>query len=46
MRNILTTLLEVAGLIAVTVGATLIYSPLGWIVGGALAVLVSVSSTA
>ncbi len=40
MRNLLTTLLEVAGLTMVSVGAGLVYVPAGVIAGGASMVLV------
>ncbi|GAA4849690.1 hypothetical protein ACFQ34_33875 [Pseudonocardia benzenivorans] len=42
MRERLTTLLELAGLAAVTAGAALIYVPAGFITGGVFAVGVGV----
>lgn len=40
MRERLTTVLELAGLVSVTTGAAMIYTPAGFLVGGAAAVLV------
>jgi hypothetical protein len=36
MRNTITSLVEIASAIAVTVGAALVAAPLGWIAGGVL----------
>jgi hypothetical protein len=36
MRSTITSLVELASATAITVGAVLVWAPLGWITGGAL----------
>lgn len=36
MRSTITSLVEIASATAITIGATVVWAPLGWIVGGFL----------
>lgn len=41
MREVVSSVAEVGGGVAITVGCAQAYSPLGWVVGGVLAVVFS-----